>query len=200
MAQQPELATDHLLDVITTIKMERRSGQLVVRRGSGLTAEDGTFLFVQGQVTHAQVGKRIGSDALNWLSTWRQASYVFIPAIAPSETSLHPPQEVPPALSDVSIYPYLDLNIVQQSGPAVSLEYHNAIPYATVKLIEATDRFEHAQLARSYRHLYLLIDGQRSVSDLARMTGRAAEVVHSMLYDLHRLGVIRIASRSLSGQ
>ncbi|MGH2506872.1 MAG: hypothetical protein ACRDHZ_05585 [Ktedonobacteraceae bacterium] len=45
MTQQGEATTDRLVGIIASIKMERRSGRLMVRRGEGLTAEEGTLLF-----------------------------------------------------------------------------------------------------------------------------------------------------------
>src|SRR5689334_10722721 len=77
MAQQREATTDRLVGIIASIKMERKSGQLWVRRGKGLTSEEGILTFIQGQITRASVGRRNGADALNWLSTWGQAHYIF---------------------------------------------------------------------------------------------------------------------------
>src|SRR5260370_36464532 len=88
MAQQREATTDRLVGIIASIKMERRSGRLLVRRGDGLTSEEGTLVFVQGQVVEAHVGRRSGANAVNWLSTWGQARYVFTPLASNKETPI----------------------------------------------------------------------------------------------------------------
>src|SRR5258706_16334152 len=77
MAQQREATTDRLVSIIASIKMERKSGQLRVRRGEGITSEEGILTFIQGQVMQASIGRRSGADALNWLCTWGQARYIF---------------------------------------------------------------------------------------------------------------------------
>src|ERR1700730_11960673 len=78
MAQQRETTTDRLVSIIASIKLERKSGQLRVRRGEGLTSEEGILTFAQGQITQASIGRMNGPDALNWLSTWGQAHYTFL--------------------------------------------------------------------------------------------------------------------------
>ncbi len=69
MSQQQELLTDRLVHVISSIQRGRRSGVLTAKRGEGIALEEGTIVFANGQVSQASVGRRRGSEALNWLST-----------------------------------------------------------------------------------------------------------------------------------
>jgi hypothetical protein len=198
MAQQREASTDRLVGIIAAIKLERKSGQLRVRRGEGLTSEEGALTFVQGQVTQAHVGRRNGSDALNWLSTWGQAHYTFTSTLAPdgeegvslalSESPVSSPER---ARTD----PLPDMRVhTDKLELTPSLPSDREVPYTSAELTEALAGIERAGLSRSHRRLYLLIDGHRSIHDLVPLVGRKAEEVRSMLHDLEWLGIIRIVN------
>lgn len=198
MAQQREATTDRLVGIIATIKIERKSGQLRVRRGEGLTSEEGILTFIQGQITQANVGRRSGADALNWLSTWGQARYIFItpgsdeqdelafstlPSSSPGKLATHPGLRATQVHTD---------RLETEPLPGKSPE----IPRVCVELSEATARIERSGLPRSHRRLYLLIDGRRSIDDLEPLIGKKTEEVRSMLHDLEWLGVIQMAPLS----
>ncbi|MDQ2717809.1 MAG: MarR family transcriptional regulator, partial [Chloroflexota bacterium] len=55
----------------------------------------------------------------------------------------------------------------------------------------ALQAVEHAGLSRAHRRLLLLINGERSIHELARLTGHDREEVSRMLYELERAGLIR---------
>jgi hypothetical protein len=193
MAQQRETTTNRLVGIIAGIKMERRSGQLIVRRGEGLAEEEGRLIFVQGQIMQASVGRRNGAEALNWLSTWRQARYIFLPANARADEAL-------PFLSLSSSSPEKvtnpNLRIAQIDTDRLERLYPLAygIPYPTIESDKAMQRIAQAGLSRAHRRLYLLIDGRRSAVDLVPLSGRKAEEVRKMLHDLEWLGVIRVSN------
>jgi hypothetical protein len=196
MAQQREATTDRLVGIIANIKMERRSGQLTVRRGEGLTSEEGTLTFQQGQITRANVGRRSGSDALNWLSTWGRARYIFIPTVSEAEvpgTFSSLPSSSPGARTTNPAFPVTRVHTDRlESTRSPALAY--GVPRATVELSEAAERIEQAGLSRAHRRLYLLIDGQRAAIELVPLLGKKAEEVRNMLQDLEWLGVIRISN------
>lgn len=196
MAQQREATTDRLVGIIANIKMERKSGRLQVRRGEGLTSEEGVLTFMQGQITQANVGRRNGAEALNWLSTWAQARYTFLSLVADGEVSASFTSPPPSSSGRIATSP--GLLIAQVNTDSLELE-HSAppryeLPHACVDLNEATTRIERAGLPRAHRRLYLLIDGHRSISDLIPLTGKKVEEVRCMLHDLEWLGIIQIAS------
>lgn len=192
MAQQREATTDRLVGVIANIKLARRSGQLRVRRGEGLTSEEGILIFALGQVTQANVGRRNGADALNWLSTWGQARYTFLAAPSAEEVSIEfstPPPSATPERNTGVLVARVNTDELETEQPEEA-EYE--APHACMELGEATTHIEGANLSRAYRRLYLLIDGHRSVYELAPLLGKKAEEIRSMLHDLESLGVIQI--------
>jgi len=196
MAQHHEATTDRLVGIIASIKIERRSGQLTVKRGEGLNAEEGILIFIQGQITQANVGRRNGPEALNWLSTWGQARYTFMP--------LTPDEELPIVLSAISLsgsgrmatnphLPAAQVNTDSLTSPH-PLARAYGIPYTTAELMEATARIQQAGLSRTHRRLYLLIDGKRSAIELVPLLGKSAEEVRNMLHDLEWLDIVRITN------
>ncbi len=196
MAQQREVATDRLVGIIANIKIERRNGRLTVRRGEGLAAEEGTLVFIQGQITQASIGKRNGSDALNRLSTWAQARYIFESTDADSQPSLFSPvpSSSPGIMADTSPFLAGQADTDPLEPVKVGSRAYD-VPYTTVELSEALARLDKAGLSRSHKRLYLLIDGHRSAIELPRLMGKKVEEVRNMLNDLEWLGILRISGR-----
>ncbi len=195
MAQQDKGTTDRLAPIIASIKLERRSGQFIVRRGEGLALEEGVLLFAQGQVIQATVGRRSGPDAVNWVSAWRQASYIFLPEDAEKEAPAAPasPQRQVARQSDSPGTSQTWGNVSKRElAPAPGMAFMFAIPSVTVDSSTALAKIDQASLLRIYRLLYMLIDGYRCVGELAPMLGKSAGEVHTMLCNLEWLGIIRI--------
>lgn len=200
MAQQREATTDRLVGIITHIKMERKSGQLRVKRGEGSTTEEGTLTFAQGQVTQASVGRRSGADAVNWLSTWGYARYIFlstsgnqeapfVPAalvLSPGGALTHP--SLPTARVNTD---RLDTESLKLTPPPLPAE---EVPRLCIPMQEASVYIERAGLSRAHRRLSLLIDGHRSVHELAPLIGKRADEARSMLHDLEWLGIVQITA------
>lgn len=78
MSQQLEIYTEQLLDIIQILQMQRATGVLQVRRGEGITAEEGRIAFANGRTSEAHAGRRVGSDAVSWISTWTMCWVRFL--------------------------------------------------------------------------------------------------------------------------
>jgi len=208
MSQQ-ETATDRLVTVIKSIQLGRLSGTLTARRGEGVTEEEGTITFVNGQVTQANVGRRSGSGALNWLSTWGMCRFSFVPS---GTSPITPPSlpSSPGAIGDQhrgnGIYPRIQTPTSdKQSGPLIPGDqdgpvaeqpnpsaHMTIIPHTTRPLSEALRWIEQRGLSRIHKHVFLLVDGRRSVKELVHLSGKNQDEVYGLLSDLVRIGVIRI--------
>ncbi|HEX6478098.1 MAG TPA: hypothetical protein VF043_20070, partial [Ktedonobacteraceae bacterium] len=93
MSQQQGMMTDRLVSVISSIQRERRSGVLTAKRGEGIFLEEGTIVFINGQISQASAGRLRDSAARNWLSTWENCRFLFVPtsseaAVQDSQPSL----------------------------------------------------------------------------------------------------------------
>ncbi|GAC1379127.1 MAG: hypothetical protein NVSMB33_04080 [Ktedonobacteraceae bacterium] len=209
MTQQRETVTDRLVSIIQRVQLERRTGVLTARRGKGAAQEEGTISFVKGQVKQANVGRRNGSEALNWLTTWSNCRFTFVPSNSSETTAPQPvvsAMPTPPEHTD----PYLRTrsplfarqtesltteggNMSAQRRPtAADATPLPTAPYRTRPVDSALRVIENRGLSRTHRHLFLLIDGQRSISELVRLMGRGQNEVYELLHDLEQASVIQI--------
>jgi Domain of unknown function (DUF4388) len=212
MSQQRETATDRLVSIIQVIQLGRKTGLLTAKRGEGITQEEGTITFIKGKITQTTVGRRKGSEALNWLTTWGNCRFTFVssdPAeTSPSHTPITP---IPPSISerstndtDPGLRPQRTF-LNRQTEPLLAGESNGVapqklnsavpaptIPFRTRQIDSALRVIENMGLSRTHRHLLLLIDGQRSVPELVRLTGRSEHEIASLLHDLEKATVIQI--------
>jgi hypothetical protein len=88
VSQQLEAYASQLLDIIQRIQMQRGTGVLRARRGNDITGEEGEITFGKGQVTDAHTGRRTGSEAVNWMSSWGNCWFSYLsndPALPPEK-------------------------------------------------------------------------------------------------------------------
>ena len=211
---------DRLVSVISSIQRERRSGVLTAKRGEGIFLEEGTIVFIHGQISQASAGRLRDSAARNWLSTWENCRFLFVPAS--SEAGVHvsplslpaqdrntsPPALGPPSHMTGSRRPDLLIPMPSshngQEGPQGTGEGEglgergrtntpaSRAPYPTQHLDAALRLIEQQRLSRVHRQLFYLIDGRRSIVDLVRLTGKRESELYQLLADLERAHVIRI--------
>ena len=67
-----------------------------------------------------------------------------------------------------------------------------ATPYRTRPIEEGMRLIEHMSLSRTHRHLFLLIDGSRTVKELIRLMSHNPDDVQKLLRDLEHAGVIQV--------
>ena len=201
MTQQQEMITEHLVDVIRTVQLARRTGTLIVRRGQGATYEEGAIAFIEGRISQVKVGRRTSSDALNWLSTWHNCRYSFFASVPP-ESVFHPRftedelRSTPP-----SSYSLFDDSFTRRQTDPLAFDKNESIkaallsqqnPYRVRQLAEAIHQIEQQGLSRVHRHLLLLIDGSRSVKELERILKRDEGEVAALLRDLENATLIKM--------
>jgi hypothetical protein len=220
MSQQQELLTDRLVSVISSIQRETRSGVLIAKRGEGIFLEEGTMVFVNGQITEARAGRLRDSAVRNWLSTWESCRFLFVPTS--SESGVHgSPPTLPArgrATSPPALGPPVHLtntrrpdpqtpipsSLKGQEGPQGARQGEGIgekgrrdtpaarAPYPTQHLDAALRLIEQQGLSRVHRQLLYLIDGRRSIVDLARVTRKRESELYRLLRDLEHAHVIRI--------
>lgn len=171
--------TDQLADVIRIAQLVHKTGTLVVERDGGDSGiEEGRITFIEGRVTDATAGHLSGQMAFNWLNTWGTCRFVFVPNA-----------------SSPSSYLQSSMNGVTRNTdrftPTPVTASSSGAPYRLRGVNEVLPLFGSMGLTRVHRQLFLLIDGQRSISDLARLSGRGAEEVRKLLIDLERAGLIQ---------
>ena len=206
MSQQRETVTDRLVSVIRTIQLGRQTGILTVQRGEGVSLEEGNLTFVNGQVTQATLGRRTGSEALNALTTWGNCRYTFVSPENQAKTAIPASPSTDRPLSDASRNPRTPMPFSRTQTEPLGTEAKGrdepgkqnpptplpVAPYRIQPLESALRSIERLGLSRTHRHLLLLIDGERSITELIRLTGRNQSEVHELLRALERAAIIQI--------
>jgi hypothetical protein len=193
---QPATSTDRLANVIQVIQLGHKTGTLTVERDSSSGPEQGIILFVNGQVARASLHQHEGTLAFKQLNTWSACRFTFTPS-----TSSTSPAKLPAVQSGQSLNQRMNGNA---TGDAIARpgredtgihRWHSApgvdIPPQHRSLEEALQLIDRATLSRAHRRLYLLIDGHRSSTELARLMGRSQSEIDALLQDIERAGVIR---------
>lgn len=205
MSQRRGTTTNRLSNVVQVIQLGRKTGILTAERGEGATLEAGEITFVRGQVTNARCGLLNGQAALNQLNAWGACRFFFtyygtepvtgsLPALpAPKSSSGHEVNRQPwsgtqplPASEFVENHPTGPL---QQHDPDTHISYIR--PHRIMQAEKALRLMEQVGASRLHRHLFLLVDGQRTIAELVRVIGRRQDEVQQLLYDLENMGVIR---------
>ncbi len=200
MSQQQGRMTDNLVNIIDMIQQQRISGELRAKRSEDTNGEVGLIIFTDGQAVYAQVGAYRGAVAFKTLYTWKQCIFIFVarssniteqtPSLSqngPALPSNMPLQSLSPAPGD-ELPPSTDEQ--QQANVATDPISLVIVPRATMSVIKAIGLINQAALPRTYRQVFLLIDGHHSVNDLIAMTGISREEILPMLRTLENLAVI----------
>jgi hypothetical protein len=175
--------TNKLADVLQMLQLARRTGLLEIERaGAGNVIEQGTIKFHNGQITDASFGPYTGAAALDILSKWNTCYFAFHVSTAPGNVApLNTPLPRPPITNGLGREP--TTGPLPRPVPGAS--------YRVYSVEEALPHFSTRGLTRVHRQLFLLIDGQRTVQELARLTRRSPGEVEALLADLERTGFIR---------
>lgn len=203
MQPQRTAMTDCLADVIQIIQMGEKSGVLTVERGENRTFEEGFIRFISGRIAEAGTNQQSGMTAFTYLNGWQVCRFSFI---------AHIPNDVPLPLQSTKPLP-ANRDLVN-TAPAANTRFSDAkalfdyddrlyayrdvpgsrftMPLRLQAGEEALQRSENtAILPRVHRRLLMLINGQRSISELARLISRSIEETQPLLDDLERSDFIR---------
>jgi hypothetical protein len=204
MPKQQEGVTDRLVSTIQVIQRSHGTGVLTVRRGKDATLEEGVLFFTKGQVTEARVGNYKGTKAFNLLSTWENCAFLFVfsderdrslpfvssfPRSSGSEllsveNARHPDRNTP----FVAVSPFGKAE--KESSPGMlSLA---AIPRLRGQAATVLRIFDGTHLSRLHRQICLLVNGQRTVADIMRLSGRSHAEICKLLRDLERASLLWI--------
>jgi hypothetical protein len=179
-------ATNNLADILQILQLAHKTGLLQVERvGAGDVVEQGTMTLERGQVTDARFGNYRGAAAFEMLSKWGACYFTFNTSTQSGNfATLNTPQPRSPITHPLP-------RKEPTTGPLdVSVP---GVAYRVYAVEDALPLFASKRLTRMHRQLFLLIDGQRTPQQLARLIGRTPMEIESLLADLERAGFIRQA-------
>jgi hypothetical protein len=197
---------DSLAKIIQTLSSGGMSGRLLARREYGTGLEEGEIFFTKGKIVEAKTAYRVGIDALSWMRTWQDCTFSFHPAKESQHTPILPPTVLSDAAragntATLNQVPSVrkPLGVRRQKSDTsglVAVQQETLSPEAVPLRTQANDKalqlLNEAAHSRIHRHIFLLVDGHRSVSDLMRLIGRDKDEVVRLLRDLEKLDVIHI--------
>ncbi|WP_338247530.1 DUF4388 domain-containing protein [Dictyobacter halimunensis] len=200
MPQQRETTTNNLADIIQLIQIAHRSGTLTVERGEGAAFEEGTIIFINGQIMGAQIGPYTGTPALSRFATWTVCRFAFLVSSNPSMPSYpsssngHSSGSLPPVHPNGMSQPSSSITnpgmqrLPQTTSPQAPIALQK--PYRIPTSGNVLGYMEQLGLTREHRRLYMLIDGQRTTHELFALMGKNPEKILELLRDLERSGLI----------
>jgi Domain of unknown function (DUF4388) len=208
MSQRRGTTTDNLLNIIQVIQLGRKTGILTTERGEGVTQEDGKLVFVQGQIIEADSGYLVGQQAVNWLKTWGACRFLFVPSTNNNTTNSQEKAQSPVPYSrtagEISSSFYIlsptegevlrsrdtqPLSYTTDSLPAI--RSYSAMPQRIQRNDIGIEIINRKKLSRTHLRLFLLVDGQRNILELARLIGKKPDEVQKLLIDLETNGIIQ---------
>lgn len=196
MTQRRVTATNQLATVIDVLQLGKKTGILTVEREEDGTLEEGTMTFVHGQVVQASIGSCTGREAAIRLFSWQSCHFLFVPML---------PEQINRGMSPIP-HTQPDVKAVKENSarPIYGLQQPDPIdqgdlslrPIITLYFNEPMDDvlrvLDRRGLSRTHRRLFLLIDGRRSIKELAVLVSRETSETAAMVADLEQAGFVQL--------
>ncbi len=193
-------------EVLEIARARRQSGMLTIEHTQGGRLEEGELYLQAGQPVYARVGQLVGQDALNWLLQWHNIFFTISPE-APRQPAAVPAAgngnsavavPAPPTSSSksspLSSNSPTGLSSEPGSGETSGLPRTNSYSPGIEWLVPQKRAVEKdvlsLPLTRRQRFIYFLVDGHRTISDLARCTGKNIQEVELTLSELQEQGLV----------
>ncbi len=194
MTQRSMTATNRISTVIDVLQLGKKTGTLIVERGTGETFEEGTMVFVHGQVVQAAVGGYKGRDAATRLLSWQACRFAFtsnqpdrareVPQTPSTQANVNEPTR--------NSYDQWQGNLQDYSGIQDEMSLRPLLSLYKEALDPILSTLEQRGFTRIHRRLLLLIDGKRSIRELAMLIGRTPNETMALLTELQQAGFIRL--------
>jgi hypothetical protein len=210
-----------LSEVIKQLLIYRLKGVLTIWRAAGSRQEEARFLIEEGRPVYIvwKSYKQYANNAmLTWFNSWGEIHFTFVhtearlrlsaPTHAPrSEQSMDPlPKTTTPLPAVQPIKSTQRLPEVREGRDGIlhdqakSLQSSNSgarapspSPATCVAVLTASGQiYPAARLPRYDRTIFLLINGRRTLIDLAQLTKRPVEEIYATFHRLQSLQLINI--------
>nr|WP_165423769.1 DUF4388 domain-containing protein [Ktedonosporobacter rubrisoli] len=115
-----------------------------------------------------------------------------LPAIQTPTSPLPAIQTPTSPLQETNPYLRTPANMLRNMQENNAARASNSSPPRRIRQVEeAISWLNQAGLSRTHRHIFLLVDGNRTVPELARLIGRRPDEIERLLRDLERIGIIQ---------
>ena len=192
-----------LRDILELARTRRLNGIMTIEHTQAGKVEEGEVFFQTGQPVQARIGRLVGQDALNWIMRWHNITYSIdtdesLQSIATSNVSkqnIASSTPGPTYLSPNGLPSTIPVAAQVQVNGRSSLLDDTSIP-GIEWLVPQKRGIEREVLSlpltRRQRFIYFLVDGHRTVTDLARCTGKNIQEIELILSELQEQELIAI--------
>jgi hypothetical protein len=192
---------ESLLDILELARTRRLNGIMTLEHTQAGKVEEGEVFFQTGQPIQARLGRLVGQDALNWIMKWHNISY-SIDTDASLQSFATPNINKRNNATFIPTYPSSNgmqsprLDGTQIQANARSSPLSNTSVPGIEWLVPHKRGIEREVLAlpltRRQRFIYFLVDGRRTLTDLARCTGKNIQEIELILSELQEQGLIAV--------
>ena len=192
---------ENLGEVLEMARSRRHNGMILIEHKQGGKIEEGEVFFQTGQPIHARIGRLNGQDALNWILRWRNITYTIgtDDSLQSVESSTATPRMYT-APASMNLIPNANPStepIVSQTQSHASSSAARAAPDSGIEWLVPHKRGIESEvlalpLTRPQRFIYFLVDGHRTISDLARCTGKNPIEIEFILSELQEQGLVAV--------
>ena len=188
---------ENFAQILEMARFNRQNGMMLIEHNPSDRIEEGEVLFQSGQLIHARVGRLTGQDALNWILRWRNITYTIdtneslqsvaaTSAMQKNYSSPNPPNAHPTTEPIVPQTQATGRTSIADNGSTPEIE--RLVPQKRGIESEVLG----LPLTRPQRFIYFLVDGHRTVADLARCTGKNAREIEFILNELRVQGLVAV--------
>jgi len=194
---------ESLSEVLELARTRRLNGMITIEHKQGGRVEEGEVYFQIGQLIQARVGRLIGQDALNWLMKWHNITYMIetddsLQSVA--KTTVNDRDKTTPTPLQTYV-PSNKMPFTEQAVAQVEVNERSSIlsniPTPGIEWLVPQKRGVVSEvlalpLTRRQRFIYFLVDGRRTVADLARCTGKNTQEIELILSELQEQGLVAV--------
>ncbi|HEY1352883.1 MAG TPA: DUF4388 domain-containing protein [Ktedonobacteraceae bacterium] len=180
---------ESLGDLLSTLYIQQQSGLLTVESYQQGHWERGELYILTGQPIYARLEKIGGQEALKRLLLWRSLRFAF------AMDAPRPPANLPASVgalpASIPVQPPVAPRVTTNlQASVVRPPRGELIPHK----LGASPQTRALPLTHRQRIIYLLINGQRTIADLSRTSGKTVPEVEEILQALQYHGLIRMLS------
>jgi hypothetical protein len=194
---------ENLRDILELARLRRLNGIMTIEHKKAGKVEEGEVFFQTGQPIQARIGRLAGQDALSWIMKWHNITYSIgtdesIQSIATSNVSFvnnatsSPIPTYAPSNGMASTEPVVAQKQVNGRSSILSNTSTPGIEWLAPHKLGIEREVLALPLTRRQRFIYFLVDGRRTIADLARCTGKNTQEIELILSELQEQGLIAV--------
>ncbi len=197
MMKGREHSAERLSDIVSLIRARRQTGLLSVERFENGQFEEGEIYFENGQPVLARRGNLPHAQALSRLLGWGKIYFSFTKNVAAPVGDATQAEAANFQWSPVREQSSLRNNRLASSGPLSPSpgtpdpllsrrnDYHSGdITTVVPRRLVFEQNVLSLPLTRTQRSMYLLIDGHRTLADIARCTQKNVQEIYKIVQEL----------------